>query len=113
MKHFLRIGLILVLLTSLTFAGTNLLVNGDLEHAAPNFWVSVNDNMGGATTPWDLENGHNSMRSLKIMKPATTAEYVGWMSVNNADLYWNNAAADRLYNLSFWAKTTGQYESCQ
>ncbi len=107
MKLFLRIGLILVLLTSLTFAGTNLMVNGDLEHVAPNFWMSVNDNMGGATTPWDLENGHNSTRSLKVVKPAKTPELVGWMSANNADLYWNNAAADRLYNLSFWAKTDG------
>ncbi|MBN2089197.1 hypothetical protein JW964_06275 [candidate division KSB1 bacterium] len=107
MKHFLQIGLILMLLTNLTFAGTNLLVNGDLEHVAPNFWMSVNDGMGGSLTLWDLENGHNSIRSVKVMKSTATTDMVGWKSVNNADLYWNNAAADRLYNLSFWAKTQG------
>src|SRR4030042_6136336 len=47
------------------------------------------------------------MHSLKVMKNQATAEAVGWVSDNNADLYWNNAGADLLYNLSFRAKTEG------
>ena len=41
------------------------------------------------------------------MKSAVASDIVGWQTVNNADLYWNNAAADVLYTLKFKAKTEG------
>ncbi len=97
----------LLFLSTITAQETNLLVNGDLETVAPNFWNKVNEGGGGSTLTWDMENGYNSMRSLKIEKPNTCNDVVGWKSVDNAHLYWNSAKADRLYNLSFWAKAEG------
>ena len=85
----------------------NILSNGGLENAAPNFWVAVNDGTAGAVCVWDLTEGYESTRSFKVHKPAATGTEVGWQSVNNADLYWNNAAANVLYSLSFKAKTDG------
>ena len=85
----------------------NILVNGDLETIEPNFWNKWNEGEGGSVCTWDLAEGHNSSRSLKVEKPNTSNDAVGWISVDNSYLYWNHAKADRLYNLSFWAKTEG------
>ena len=95
-------------LTSIVFAQrTNLLPNGDLEIVEPNFWSKVNEGGGGSTLSWDMENGYNGGRSIKIAKPNTSSDLVGWKSVDNSYLYWNGAKADRLYNLNFWAKAEG------
>lgn len=84
---------------------TNLLFNGDLEIADAGFWNRVNEGSGNSVLTWDLKNGFNSTRSIKIEKPETTSLPVAWKSDNNAHLYWNGARADRLYNLIFHAKT--------
>ncbi|MEZ4763375.1 MAG: hypothetical protein R3C26_09310 [Calditrichia bacterium] len=48
-----------------------------------------------------------SLYSFKVEKTAATSDWVGWQTENNADLYWNNAAGNVLYNFTFWAKTAG------
>jgi hypothetical protein len=48
-----------------------------------------------------------SLRSFKVSKSSATSDAVGWVSDNNADLYWNNAAGNVLYTMRFWAKTSG------
>ena len=107
MKKILQMFLFVLFLVNISLAGTNLLVNGDLETVAPNFWHKLNEGQGGSLCTWDLENGHASLRSLKIEKTSASTDVVGWKSVDNSYLYWNHAKADRLYNLSFWAKTQG------
>ena len=111
MKVLLRISvafLFVFCLSSIAFSqNTNLLPNGDLEIAKPNFWEKLNEGDGSSVLTWDMTTGHNGGRSLKVTKSAASTNVVGWKSVNNARLYWNNAKADRLYNLSFWAKTDG------
>ncbi|MDH7559535.1 MAG: T9SS type A sorting domain-containing protein [bacterium] len=87
-------------------AQTNLLPNGDMEELRPNFWAPFGDNQAGVQCEWAWE-GYDSQHSFKVSKTATTAQPAGWVSENNAKLYWNNAKADRLYSLSFWAKTVG------
>ena len=84
----------------------NLLVNGDLELIEPGFWTKVNEGDGGSTLSWPWM-GKESERSFEITKPNASGAAVGWLSVNNADLYWNNAKANQLYNFTFWAKTEG------
>ena len=86
---------------------TNLLVNGDLEIVAPNFWNKLNEGDGNSVMSWDMENGNDGSRCAKVEKPNASASVVGWKSVDNAYLYWNHAKADRLYNLSFKAKAEG------
>ena len=112
MKSLFRLSMFLMILCSLLFVTnaipqTNLLPNGDLETQEPNFWMKLNEGDGGSSMMWDLENGHNSSRSLKMNKTGASSDVVGWKSVNNANLYWNGAKANTSYTLSFWAKTEG------
>jgi hypothetical protein len=86
-------------------AQTNLLVNGDLETIMPNFWNKYNEGAGSSVCSWEPSGA--GLHSFKVTKPATSSEATGWMSVNNADLYWNNAKQDQLYNLSAVIKTDG------
>jgi hypothetical protein len=93
----------------------NLLTNGDFETQEVNFWSKLNDGLGGAAVTWATDEAANSpwgifqksLRSFKVVKGSATADMVGWLSVNNADLYWNNAGGGDLYNLTFAAKTQG------
>jgi hypothetical protein len=106
--RFVFILVISVSLTGISFAQeTNLLTNPSLEDDGPNFWTKLNDGLGGAAatraTDTSMAGGEYS---LKVVKPATSAEGVGWESDNNAKLYWNNAS-DGNYTLSFYAKTEG------
>jgi len=112
MKSWLRSFTLITLLimafgATYVMPQTNLLPNGDLEIQQPNFWTKLNEGAGGSTLTWDLANGHNSSRSLKIAKPSASDNVVGWKSANNANLYWNSAKANLTYTVSFWAKTQG------
>jgi len=104
-------SLILMLVFLCAFFGfltaqTNILPNGDLETYEPGFWTKVE--LGGAVCTWaDDASAGTGLRSLKVEKAAATSDVVGWKSDNNADLYWNDAAADANYIFSFWAKTDG------
>ena len=94
--------------TAWSQSSTNLLVNGDLETIVPGFWSKINDGLGGASCEWAWDDGaEGSMKSFKVVKPAATSDVVGWMSANNADLYWNNAKGNDTYTIRFWAKTQG------
>ena len=106
------------LLTGSLFAQTNLLPNGDFETYAPAFWEEYNGGLTGVQLTWaDDEAAQNpwspdtvdvpSYRSFKVEKSSTTTDAAGWKSVNNADLYWNNAVGNKLYTLTFYAKTSG------
>jgi hypothetical protein len=93
----------------------NVLVNGDLETMDPGFWDKLNDGLGGAAVSWASDEAalgrwginQQSLYSLKVVKSAAATDMVGWQSVNNADLYWNNAGGGDLYDLGFYAKTSG------
>jgi len=113
-NYFWWIGIVLLFFGFL-FSQNNLLVNGDLETVEPAFWNKLNDGLGGSQLFWASDtaapNNWNtdlpSTYSFKIVKSSTTTDEVGWMSVNNADLYWNNAGFNDSYDLWFWAKTEG------
>jgi hypothetical protein len=97
--------LLFLFLASSGIGQTNLLTNGDIETITPNFW----EKMGGdAEMTWAeaADTTFNNRRSFKISKTSTTAAAMGWKSVNNADLYWNNAGSGA-YTLKFKAKTDG------
>jgi len=105
---FLTVGLCLVFAFSAwgVKAQTNLLPNGDLEDMRPNFWMPAPPE-AGAYCEWASDEVYAGDHSFKVVKPAATSGGFGWMSVNNADLYWNDAKAGRLYTMGFWAKTEG------
>jgi len=112
MKSLFRLSILSMILCSLLFvtnaiSQTNLLPNGDLETQEPNFWMKLNEGVGGSAMMWDFENGHSSMRSLKATKTGACSDITGWKSVNNANLYWNSAKANLNYTIGFWAKTEG------
>ena len=106
MKRVLSL-LVCIAFAATGFAQTNLLPNGDLETLTPNFWTPVGDGQAGVTHTWAWEGYDGSEHSFQIEKAGATAGIVGWKSDNNADLYWNNASSDALYNLGFWVKTVG------
>ncbi len=107
-------SLLILIVTSWGIARTNLLPNGDLETRKPNYWSEWNA-QSGATMTWATDaaapNQWNqslqSLYSFKVEKTGATTDWVGWQSENNADLYWNNAGGNLVYNLRFWAKTMG------
>ena len=112
MKHYWRIFLIVVF--SLTLVGTllaqntNLLTNPGVEIREPNFWSTVNDGLDGAECIWasDTAVAGTNPYSFKVVKPSTSTEAVGWKSVNNAKLYWNNVVAGSI-ELRYSIKTMG------
>ncbi|GAB4334551.1 MAG: hypothetical protein Kow0037_13330 [Calditrichia bacterium] len=106
-KIFVTVLLVLFLGAMAILPAQNLLVNSDLETVEPGFWSAMNDGLGGAQCVWATDDAYKGLRSFKVVKGSATSDAVGWQSVNNADLYWNNAGGNDLYNLSFWAKTDG------
>ncbi len=84
----------------------NILVNSDLETLEPNFWHRLNEGDGGSQLVWS-RNAYEGDRSFEIIKPNASSAPVGWISVNNANLYWNHAADNVLYQYGFYAKTEG------
>jgi hypothetical protein len=110
MRRFFYFSLFWVILSFLfigsVMAQTNLLPNGDLETYVPGFWNELNAGMG--TLTWaDDESAGTGLHSLKVEKSSVTTDMTGWVSDNNADLYWNNAAGNVLYTMHFYAKTSG------
>ncbi|MDD5766444.1 MAG: FlgD immunoglobulin-like domain containing protein [Candidatus Marinimicrobia bacterium] len=101
--------LLLMLGLCLVFAGTvsaeNIVGNSSLEDQSPAFWGTLNGTIG---TELAIESAvkYAGVHSFKVTKSATTADVVGWVSVNNATLYWNNAGAGT-YALTGRIKTVG------
>ncbi len=114
MSHKILICMMTLLFSAGLLAQDNLLPNGNLESRTPNFWSEWNAQSGATLTWASDEAGPNpgntalqSLYSFKVEKTAATTDWVGWQTENNADLYWNNAAGNVLYNFTFWAKTAG------
>ena len=114
MNHYWRLFYVVVL--SLVFIGTlsaqqtNLIANPSVEDTEAGFFTKVNDGLNSSQCIRALETAQDTAKggqySYQVIKPNTTTGAVGWTSVNNADLYWNNAAA-AAYTLSVWARTQG------
>jgi len=103
---FAMVFSVLLILPALVLAQTNLIVNGDLEVLEPNFWHKMNEGDGGSELVWSRD-AYEGDRSFAVFKPSASSAPVGWVSVNNANLYWNNAADNVLYQYGFWARTEG------
>ena len=99
-------SMVLFLMSSFAFSQTsgNLLTNGDLETYQPNFWSALSTESETYIT-WATDAVYGGNRSFKISKSAAATGAVGWVSDDNADLYWNNASTDVTYDISFYAIT--------
>lgn len=90
------------LLSDRDAAGTNLLPNGDCEHASaedplrPASWTTPRDDWQ-RNSFWTNEVAHSGQRSLKLTAPDTSREY-SWSSPMIP------VAGDQKYQLSLWAK---------
>ncbi|MFC1619948.1 T9SS type A sorting domain-containing protein [Candidatus Neomarinimicrobiota bacterium] len=85
--------------------GSELIGNNDMEDLTPSFWSPLNATFGTdvfATT----DTAMYGFSSFKITKSAATTAEVGWQSVDNANLYWNNAGTGT-FAVSAWVKTEG------
>lgn len=82
--------------------GENLLTNGDLETAMPNFWSY--GSRGGQLT-WTTDDAYQGFRSLKISKTGTGTA-ASWVSTDQSHKYWNNMDAV-LYTVGGHIKTMG------
>ena len=83
--------------------GDQLLANASFENQEPAFWNGYNAMLNNELF-WEQTEVYNGFYSFKVTKSAATSDAVGWLSDNNADLYWNNAAA-ATYSLSAYVKT--------
>ncbi len=88
-----------------SLAAQNLLVNPGFEEQQPAFWNPLNGSIG-TELGWESTEVNNGFHAFKVTKSASSSDVVGWESVNNAKLYWNNAA-DGTYALSGYVKTVG------
>ncbi len=98
--------MMLLICLGFVFAQDNLLINPGMEDQTPAFWTPLNGTFGSEVDVTDSDMAYAGFHSFTITKSATTTDMVGWVSDNNADLYWNNAAAST-YNLSAWVKLAG------
>ncbi len=86
--------------------GEELLSNTGMEDQLPAFWSPLNGTFGTDVGVTDAAMAYGGMHSFMITKAAATANMVGWMSADNANLYWNNAQAGT-YNVGAMVKLAG------
>ena len=86
--------------------GDNLVPNGSMEDQTPAFWSPLNGVVGTDVGVTGADMAYDGFHSLMITKDAAGDNMIGWMSDNNADLYWNNAAG-ATYNLNYQVKLAG------
>ena len=98
--------MLLLISLGFVFAENNLLVNPSMEDQTPAFWAPLNGTFGTDVGVTAADMAYEGMHSFMITKAAVTANAVGWMSSNNANLYWNNAGSGT-YNLTGWVKLAG------
>ena len=84
---------LLLISLSFVFAEVNLLVNPGMEDQTPALWSPLNGTFGTDVGVTDAAMAYAGMHSFMITKSAASANMVGWVSDNNAKLYWQNAAA--------------------
>ncbi|RKY61154.1 MAG: hypothetical protein DRP96_04020 [Candidatus Neomarinimicrobiota bacterium] len=104
MKRFYLLVVIVLLFAGL-LPGENLLVNPGFEEVEPAFWSPLNGTLG-TDVIWEMTEVASGIGSFKVTKSSATSDVVGWVSVNNANLYWNNAGSGT-YALSGYMKTVG------
>ena len=98
--------MMLLVCLGFVFAQDNLLVNPGMEDQTPAFWTPLNGTFGTDVGVTAAADAYAGFHSFMITKAATGADMVGWVSDNNANLYWNHAAA-ATYNLGGWVKLAG------
>ena len=96
---------VLVLIFAGSLMGANILVNPGFENQKPAFWSAYNTTIGDKINVCSSDM-HSGFHSFRIDKSSSTSEEIGWISDNNADLYWNNAGSGS-YELSGYVKTSG------
>ncbi|MBL7067654.1 MAG: T9SS type A sorting domain-containing protein [Candidatus Marinimicrobia bacterium] len=104
--------LMLLIAVCFIFVGSlfaqNIIGNASVEDLTPAFWNPVNGTFGaelgvGTDTTTDVKS---KFRSFKITKSAATSDIVGWLSDDNANKYWNNAASGT-FSIKASIKTVG------
>ena len=98
--------MMLLICLGFVFAEDNLLINPGMEDQTPAFWTPLNGVFGTDVGVTASDMAYSGFHSFMITKAAATTDVVGWVSDNNANLYWNNAAAST-YNISGWVKLAG------
>jgi len=98
--------MLLLISMGFVFAQENLLPNPGLEDQTPAFWTPLNGTFGTDVGVTDAAMAYAGMHSFMITKAAVGANAVGWMSADNANLYWNNALAGT-YNVGARVKLVG------
>jgi hypothetical protein len=96
---------VLVLFFAGSLIGANILVNPGFENQKPAFWSAYNTTIGDQIRICSSQT-HSGFHSFRIDKSSSTSQAIGWVSDNNADLYWNNAGTGS-YELSGYVKTEG------
>ncbi|MCH7612788.1 MAG: T9SS type A sorting domain-containing protein [Candidatus Marinimicrobia bacterium] len=105
MKNKVNVIIIISVLFTGSLFAENLLVNPSFENQTPAFWTGYNAMLNNELL-WEQTEVYGGFYSFKVTKSGATNNAVGWISDNNADLYWNNAAA-ATYSLSAYVKTVG------
>ncbi|MEE9189425.1 MAG: T9SS type A sorting domain-containing protein [Candidatus Neomarinimicrobiota bacterium] len=106
MKRIVSTLIVLGILMTGTIFSDNLITNPGFETQTPAFWSPLNGTMGVDVDWVQAPNPvYAGFYSFMVSKAATSAP-VGWISDNNADLYWNNASAGT-YAVSAYIKTVG------
>ena len=107
MKRIVSTLIVFGILMTGTIFGDNLIINSSFEDQTPAFWSPLNGtigvDLGWVQAPSPVYAG---FYSFMVSKSAVTSGPVGWVSDNNADLFWNNASAGT-YSLSAMVKTVG------
>jgi hypothetical protein len=101
MKRIVSTLIVLGILMTGTIFGDNLLTNPGFEDQTPAFWSPLNGTIGvdvdWVQTPNPVYAG---FYSFMVSKSAATSASVGWISDNNANLFWNHAN-DQTYPLTY------------
>ncbi len=79
---------------------------GGFEGGLPSYW-SMGNEPAGSDLSWATDNFRSMGRSLKISKPATTADSASWVSENVADFWSPQHLKDVDIKLGAWISTEG------
>jgi len=97
--------IVLCVLSAGPISAQNLIGNASFENQAPAFWSGLNGTIG-TELGWEATEVFGGFYSFKVTKSAATTNEVGWVSDNNANLFWNHAT-EGTFSLSGKVKTVG------
>jgi hypothetical protein len=101
--------LVLVLLgsfSSVQAQAVNINTIGGFESSLPSYWT-IGNAPGGATLTWATDQYKSSGHSLKISKPAATADSAAWISENMCDIWSPTHSKNVDIFLGAYVKTEG------